>query len=357
MIESKNANRNVFVAVSGFENKTMTAAAKSSANSSTAFAAELERWGPQAEYAISVNNAEDYCRRFATSHYENFSIVSWLMSRRLRQDFYNVYSFCRWADNLGDEVAGNQRSLELLAWWRNELHAGYEGRVKHPVFVALAGTIERHSLPRQPLDDLISAFEQDQRVHEYETFAQLHGYCRRSADPVGRLVLYLCGLFTEQNSRWSDSICTGLQLANFWQDVARDYDIGRVYLPQEDRNRYGYTQSDLESRATNTAFLKLMQFEVERARQFLLEGLPLVERLPGRLQLDIDLFAHGGLLILDRIEKIGYRVWDERPVVTKRDGVRLFAGGLCRLIGRRIGFCRTGHTARADTTEKPTVTP
>jgi squalene synthase HpnC len=339
------------------KNDTMIAVTKTPADSSTAFAAELERWGPQAEYSISVKNAEDYCRQLATSHYENFPIVSRLLPRRLRQDFYNVYAFCRWADDLSDEVAGNQRSLELLAWWRNELHAGYEGRVKHPVFVALAGTIEQHSIPRQPLDDLISAFEQDQRVQEYETFAQLHDYCRQSADPVGRLVLYLCGQFTEQNTRWSDSICTGLQLANFWQDVARDFDSGRVYLPQADRNRFGYSQADLQSRVTNAAFLKLMQFEVERARQFLLAGLPLVERLPGRLQINIDLFARGGLLILDRIGKIGYCVWEERPVVTKRDLFRLFAGGLCRLIGRRIGFYSTKHTAAADATERPTVNP
>jgi squalene synthase HpnC len=167
-------------------------------------------------------------------------------------------------------------------------------------------------------------------VTEYETFAQLRDYCRRSADPVGRLVLYLCRAHTPENAAWSDSICTGLQLTNFWQDVARDFDRGRVYLPREDREQFGYSREDLFARAGTPAFVRLMEFEVQRARNFLLEGLPLAERLPFRMQIDIELFARGGLRILDRIAGMGYSVWRTRPVVTKRD----FAGLLLRSRGR-----------------------
>ncbi len=218
----------------------------------------------------------------------------------------------------------------MLAWWRAELEACYDGSAVHPVFVALRKTIERFSIPREPFADLISAFDQDQRVTEYETFAQLRDYCRRSADPVGRIVLYLCESFSERNSRWSDSICTGLQLGNFWQDVSRDSHIGRVYLPREDRRRFGYSDEDLRERRTNEAFLALMRFEVDRARELLLAGLPLVRSLPGRLRVDIDLFARGGLQILAEIERIGYRVWERRPVVGKRAMVRLFLGSVAR---------------------------
>ena len=212
--------------------------------------------------------------------------------------------------------------------------------MQHPVFVALQKTIAQCNIPQQPFEDLILAFEQDQHLPEYDTFEQLLDYCRRSANPVGRLVLYVCGQFDEQNATWSDSICTGLQLANFWQDVAHDFDIGRVYLPAEDRERFGYSRDDFESRITNDAFLTLMQFEVDRAKEFLLAGLPLVERMPGRLQIDIELFVRGGLKVLERIEKSEYRVWDERPVVTKGDVASLFARSVCRAFIRRLKFRR-----------------
>ena len=303
----------------------------------SAFEADLVRWGPGAApgHPVPSDEAEAYCRRLATSHYENFSLVSWMLPRTLHQHFYNVYAYCRWADDLGDESGCRERALELLAWWRGELAACYAGRCGHPVFVALRNTIEAFAIPPQPFEDLISAFEQDQRVVRYETFEPLRDYCRRSADPVGRLVLRICGHDTPENVAWSDSICTGLQLANFWQDVARDLDIGRVYLPSEDRARFGYSNDDLQHRRTTPAFLELMRYEVERARRFLLEGLPLVPRLPGRLQIDIDLFVRGGLKILERIERIGYRVWDTRPKVSKWDAALLFVGCAARAAGRR----------------------
>jgi squalene synthase HpnC len=296
------------------------------------FLAELDRWGPDAVAAKTPAPAEAalYTRRIARSHYENFPVVTWLLPRKLHQHFYNVYAFCRWADDLGDEIGDPARSLELLGWWRRELRDCYAGEPRHPVFVALRETVAGFSIPVAPFEDLISAFEQDQTVRDYDTFEQLRDYCRRSADPVGRLVLHLCGRFREENLPLSDSICTGLQLTNFWQDVARDADIGRVYLPREDRQRFGYSDDDLRNRVTNDAFLELMRFEVDRAREFLLDGLPLADRMPGRLRVDIALFARGGLRVLDAIAGIGYRVWDTRPVLKKRHFLGLFLKALFR---------------------------
>lgn len=300
------------------------------------FSRELEIWGPNSSQPTpSRTEAQAYCRTLATGHYENFPLVSWLLPKDLHQHFYNVYAYCRWADDLGDEVGDTAKSLELLGWWRRELDACYANQTRHPVFVALSDTIQQFSIPQQPFADLISAFEQDQTIREYDTFDRLRDYCRRSADPVGRLVLYLCRQVNDQNFAWSDSICTGLQLANFWQDVARDYDIGRIYLPREDYERFGYQRTDFDNHVINPPFLNLMKFEVDRARQYLIDGLPLVGQLPGQLQIDIDLFAHGGLKILQRIERIGYRVWETRPKVTKRDALGLLIGALWRRCWRR----------------------
>ena len=308
----------------------------------TTFADDLTRWGPHATRGRvpPLTEAQAYCRRLATTHYENFPVVSWLLPRRLHQHFYNVYAYCRWADDLADELAAAAQSLELLGWWREELAACYAGQPRHPVFVALWPTIREFAIPHQPFSDLISAFEQDQTVHEYETFEQLVDYCRRSANPVGRLVLSVCRQATERNFLWSDSICTGLQLANFCQDVAGDLEIGRIYLPQEDLQRFGYSRDDLLRRVTNSAFQELIKFEVERARQWLSPwqdaSLPELAPFPLRLQVDIELFARGGERILDRIAAIEYRVWHNRPIVTKKDVAGLFLGCLGRALGRRF---------------------
>ncbi|MBM4074957.1 MAG: squalene synthase HpnC, partial [Planctomycetes bacterium] len=214
----------------------------------------------------------------------------------------------------------------------------YAGTVKHPVFVALRPTIGQFQIPIDPFLDLISAFEQDQTVKQYDTFDQLIDYCRRSADPVGRIVLCLCGASNPQNILWSDSICTGLQLANFWQDVARDYAIGRIYLPREDCARFGFHAEDFERQKSNRPFQELMKFQVDRARTFLQFGLPLVDHIPGRMKVDIDLFVQGGLCILKRIEAIDYRVWETRPRVTKWDAARLLIGSIKRLTMRSVGW-------------------
>ena len=307
----------------------------------SAFVAELARWGPGGGApAPGLREAEAYCRRLARTHYENFPIASCLLPRRLHQPFFNVYAYCRWADDLGDELGDPARSLAALDWWRQELNACYSGhgQARHPVFVALAPTVRQFGIPRQPFEDLIQAFEQDQRITDYETFPQLLDYCRRSANPVGRIVLYLGEAFNEQNAWWSDATCTGLQLTNFWQDVARDLDLGRIYLPREDCSRFGYPREALRARVTNQAFLDVMRYAVNRARGFLHCGLALTGRLPARLGVDVELFGRGGLLVLDRIERSGYRVWDQRPVIRRRDFSKLFAGVAWRTLVRRSGF-------------------
>ena len=300
-----------------------------------AFLDEVDRWRIATE-APSVAESELYCATLAKSHYENFPVVSWLLPKRLHQHFYNVYAFCRWADDLADEVGDPARSLELLAWWRAELNDCYVGRVRHPVFVSLQKTIQEFSIPVEPFTDLISAFEQDQTVDEYQTIDQLLDYCRRSANPVGRIVLRLAECDTPSHVAWSDSICTGLQLANFWQDVARDAQIGRTYLPRKDRLRWGYTDEQLRLRKSTPEFVALMRSEVDRARDCLLTGLPLVSAVPSWLQVDIDLFMQGGLQILQEIEKIEFQVWEVRPVVSKWTITRLLAGSMGRWVKRRL---------------------
>ena len=274
--------------------------------------------------------AEDYTRWLATHHYENFHVVTFLLPKRLHQDFYNVYAFCRWADDLGDEMGDTAESLRLLAWWREELDAMYAGRVQHPVFVALEGTAKKYDLPRQLFSDLISAFEQDQRVTRYQNWDELFGYCRCSANPVGRLVLRLCGYADEERDRLSDATCTALQLANFWQDVTVDYAKDRVYLPLDLLARHGYSVEDIAARCFNAAFQAVMREAVDMARRLFEQGLPLVKMVDRRLAFDLDLFSRGGLRILDKIEQQDYDVLARRPAVSKADRVGLLVQALAR---------------------------
>jgi squalene synthase HpnC len=300
-----------------------------------AFLDDLRRYGPspdgQTSTAVSFDEAMTYCAELTSSHYENFSVVTWLTPRALRPAFRSIYAFCRWSDDLGDEVGDPVRSRELLAWWRGELQAMYDGRASHPVMVALAPTVEEFSIPIEPFEALISAFEQDQVVTEYETFSQLLDYCQRSANPVGHLVLYLGRCFTPENARLSDATCTGLQLANFWQDVARDLAIGRIYLPLEDLRAFRYAIEDLRRLRFTPDFAELLRFEVERTRVLFREGRPLIGRLPRSLAVDVDLFSRGGQAILDRIEAQGFDVLSRRPEVGKLAKVGLLLRSLLRL--------------------------
>lgn len=289
------------------------------------FAQELEKFGPRSPRTIvrGLSHARSYCARVARSHYENFTVASVLLPRRLLPHFHAVYAYCRWADDLADETAGGAESLALLDWWRGELNAAYDGEPRHPVLVALRETVRRFDIPRSLFLDLLVAFEQDQRKKTYATFDELLAYCRNSANPVGRLVLHLFECFDEDRGSLSDEICTGLQLANFWQDVARDHAIGRVYLPEEDRRRFEYRDEDLAARRFTPAFRELLRFEVERARGFFERGRHLIPNLPRRARIDVDLFVRGGAATLDAIEAVGFDVWTARPSVSKGRKFRL----------------------------------
>ncbi len=296
-----------------------------------AFVDDLQRYGPDARAAPppSRDEAIAYCDRLTSSHYENFQVATWLTPRPLRPAFRSIYAFCRWSDDLGDEVDTPAEATHLLAWWRGELTAMFAGDApRHPVMIALAETVSTHALPIGPFEDLISAFEQDQVVREYETYDQLLDYCRRSANPVGRLVLHLGGPHEAEDVRLSDLTCTGLQLANFWQDVARDLAIGRIYLPREDRDRFGFRRDDLLALRFTPEFAALLAFEVGRARDLLRRGRALVDRMPGPLAIDVDLFSRGGLAILDRIEAVGFDVLTTRPKLGKVAKFRLLAGAI-----------------------------
>ena len=271
-----------------------------------------------------------YTRWLATHHYENFHVVSFLLPKRLHQDFYNVYAFCRWADDLGDEMGDPRESLRLLGWWRVELHAMYSGRARHPVFVALQDTSARHQLPMEPFDDLITAFEQDQTVTRYRNFEELFQYCRYSANPVGRLVLGLCGYRDAARYALSDATCTALQLANFWQDVTVDLEKDRVYLPMDVLERHGYPLEDLFARRFDARFASAMKEAVGVARQLFLQGLPLADQVDRRLAIDLELFSRGGLKILDKIERQGCDVLRARPAIGRTERVGLLLSALTR---------------------------
>ena len=267
--------------------------------------------------APSLEEARAYCERLAKSHYENFSVASWFLPKRLRQHFYNVYAYCRISDDLGDEVGDPQQSLELLDQWEAELNACYAGSPKHPVFVALAETVKQFSIPQHEFSDLLIAFRQDQTVTRFETFNDVLAYCRYSANPVGHLVLYLCGYRDVERQRLSDYTCTALQLANFWQDVSVDYGKGRIYLPLEDLRRFGVTGDEIAERRATPQFVAMMKFEVERARDWFARGLPLVQKVNRELAIDLELFSRGGQEILNAIERQGFDVLRARPAISK----------------------------------------
>jgi squalene synthase HpnC len=269
-----------------------------------------------------------YTRWLATGHYENFPVVSFLLPRHLHQDFYNVYAFCRWADDLGDEIGDTSESLRLLAWWRDLTGRMYQGTPEHPVFVALEGTARRHDLPPESFFDMIAAFEQDQTVTRYETWEGLYGYCRFSANPVGRLVLYMCGYRDQERQRLSDATCTALQLANFWQDVTVDLEKHRIYLPREVLSKHGSSFEDVQSRSFTPGFREAMRESVDVARKLFMTGLPLARIVERRLSLDLELFSRGGLKILDKIEELDFDVLARRPKISKSERVALLLRAL-----------------------------
>jgi squalene synthase HpnC len=291
------------------------------------------------ETAPTLEQAQAWCRQLSETHYENFHVASWFLPKALRPHFHSIYAYCRVSDDLGDEVGSTAQAMALLDAWGRELDACYEGRARHPVFVALRETINACSIPKEPFADLLTAFRQDQTVTRYGSMDEVLGYCRYSANPVGRLVLYACGEVSEENFRLSDATCTALQLANFWQDVREDFERGRVYLPQDDMQRFGVSDATIEVGKATPEFRALMRFEVEYARSVFEQGLPLIGKVNRDLALDLDLFSRGGLEILRAIERRDYDMLSARPAISKRTKLGL---ALRALSGKALPFLRLG---------------
>ncbi len=289
------------------------------------------------EIAPTLEQARAYCRNLAETHYENFHVASWFLPKALRPHFHSIYAYCRISDDLGDEVPDPAQALALLDLWGRELDACYEGRARHPVFVALAETIRACSIPREPFADLLVAFRQDQTVTRFQTMQDVLAYCRYSANPVGRLVLYTCGEVNDENFRLSDFTCSALQLANFWQDVRVDWGKGRVYLPQADMRRLGVTDETIGAGIATPEFRALLRYEVDYTRRMFEDGLPLIGRVQRDLALDLDLFSRGGLEILRAIERRDYDVLSARPAIAKTTKLQL---ALRALGGKLLSFWR-----------------
>ncbi len=293
--------------------------------------------------AHSIEGARAFCRNLARSHYENFFVASAFLPRRLRQHFYNIYAYCRISDDLADESKTPAEALQSLERWDEELHACYQGRSRRAVFVALRETIRAFEIPQDPFRDLLRAFKLDQVKTRYRTYDELLEYCRYSANPVGRLVLYLGGYRDRQRQALSDRTCTALQLANHWQDIGQDLTrLNRIYLPSEDMAKFGYSESDLGSQICDQRFVGLMQMEIGRTRKLFEEGLALPPLVGSDLAMDVELFGRCGLEILRRIESVQYDVFRRRPTLGRWTSLKLLARCWCsrRLVGRtRIGLC------------------
>jgi len=274
--------------------------------------------------APTLEEARAWCKNLAETHYENFHVASWFLPKKLRPHFHAIYAYCRVSDDLGDEVANREQALALLDQWSEELDACYAGQTRHPVFVALAETIRACQIPKEPFADLLTAFKQDQTVTRFRTMDEVLAYCRYSANPVGRLVLYACGYSDAERFRLSDATCSALQLANFWQDVASDYQQrGRIYLPQDAMQRFGVTDETIAAGQATPEFRALLMDQVAYARSLFEAGLPLIGMVDSELALDLDLFSRGGLEILRAIEQRDYDVLSARPAISKTTKIAL----------------------------------
>jgi len=276
-----------------------------------------------ASYAIpavvpTLAEARQWCQRLAETHYENFHVASWFLPKKLRPHFHAIYAYCRVSDDLGDEVGNREQSLALLEQWREELDACYVGEARHPVFVALAETIRICQIPKAPFADLLTAFIQDQTVTRFRNMEEVLNYCKYSANPVGRLVLYACGYSDPERFRLSDATCTALQLANFWQDVASDFrQRDRIYIPQDAMRQFGVSEATIATGQSTPEFRALLKAQVAYARSLFEAGLPLIAMVDNDLALDLDLFSRGGLEILRAIEQRNYDVLSARPAISK----------------------------------------
>jgi len=292
-------------------------------------------------FGSSIEEAQQYTARLANRHYENFSVATWLLPRPLRQHFYNIYAYCRWADDLGDEVASATRALELLDWWENELNSCYGGAAAHPVFIALHETIAAFDIPIDPFRDLLTAFRQDQTIHRYPTRDLVLDYCRYSANPVGRLVLYLFRYRDSERQSLSDYTCTALQLANFWQDVSRDLDKDRIYIPIDVLRSNGLDEADLFARRFDERYVNVMRDLIAWTRELFQLGLPLIDKVVPRARVDIELFSRGGMAVLDAIEAIGYNTLQKRPSLNGTAKLKLLGRALAA--HTLSGFARKAH--------------
>ena len=282
----------------------------------------------------SVEEAYARCEKLATTHYENFTVGSWFLPPSTRKYFYSIYAYCRSVGDLGDEYPGDR--IQALDFWEHEIEECFQGTPKHPYMIALQETIRAFDIPKEPFVKLVQANRMDQETKRHATYEDVEYYCQHSANPVGHLVLYVSGYRDKERQRLSDYTCTALQLTNFWQDVARDLAMGRIYIPLEDIKRSGYSVDELERGVVNDSFRQLMSFEVERARELFKRGLKLVDTLDGRLKLDVLLFSKGGMKVLDLIERRGFDVLSQRPALSRRAKLGLMLGTMfkLRLLGR-----------------------
>ena len=285
----------------------------------------------------SLQQARAYCKNLAKSHYENFTVGSWLLPKIKRDHIWAIYAFARFVDDLGDESTGDR--LRLLDAWEAELERCYTSQPRHPITVALQNTIASFEIPRTPFLKLIEANRMDQRISRFPTYSDLLLYCAHSANPVGHLVLYVFGYRDARRQALANHTCTALQLTNFWQDIKRDYDMNRIYIPGKDMNRFGVSESDLGRDKSNPAFQHLMAFQVERTRKLFHRGLALLDTLDGKFKLDVALFSLGGMRILDAIKAQDYDTLTKRPVLSKRTMFWLMLATVIKMkLGRKL--CR-----------------
>lgn len=280
---------------------------------------DLQRYGPSsAPCSLSLAESQSYCQSITRFHYENFSVASWLVPQKLRQDLANVYAYCRWSDDLADETGDSNLSISLLGWWREQLDLCYRGKAVHPVFIALSTTIEKHGLEKEMFSDLLNAFLLDQSIKRYETVEQLNGYCHGSANPVGRILLAMCKVDDPESHRRSDSICTGLQIANFCQDMRIDAVRDRIYLPREFWSKFAIDEAIILSAKPHDNLKQALKHWCGHAHRLLVDGMPLVQTVPIWLARDLQLFVRGGLRILEEIRRSDYDVWSREIEVSRK---------------------------------------
>lgn len=276
-----------------------------------------------------IESSFDYCTRLATEHYENFPVGSWMIPRNKRKYVHAIYAFARTADDFADEKGYEEDDrLRLLEDWQNQLEHCVDGSPDHPVFVAVRETIRRFEIPVTLLTDLITAFKMDTVNNRYRKMEDVLTYCRYSANPVGRIVLYLFGYKDPELHRLSDFICTALQLTNFWQDIAIDLEKDRIYLPLEDMEKFGYTDHELLAHSLNDSFKDLMTYETDYTKGLFMQGQPLCSKVEGGLSLELKAVWSGGMKILEKLRANEYDVFNRRPVITTLDKVKIVSRAL-----------------------------